>query len=1176
MRDRLPAKLLLALGALLAACQDAERSLAPRLDGPQLSLSATEGLKGRIAFHSNRDGDFDIYVMNADGSQVSQVTNNTEGDVDPIWSPDGKRIAFSSDRVSGSCCEVFIMNVDGTGVTQLTHGGGFGGAWSPDGKQIAFIGPNGELFVINVDGTGVTHLTEGRPTAWSPDGRQIAFISNRDGDNDIYVMNADGTGVIQLTNDPASDEGDHAGWSPDGQRIVFSSARDGGQLHIFAMNADGSGVTQLTSGSFVDDDPVWSPDGKQIAFHSTRDGGDEDIFVMNADGTGVTELTFNDGIFDAVPVWTGGTITSPATQFHFVANGDFGNLSWFEVDPAGGFTFGSLSVSRGGPTTDPQTFLSYFVFQCDPFFSCNPVRDGFGLIPNRDLGGGGNSLKLRTNTTGNPNFVTFAGPTGPVSADWRANGLFTQSSSGTSVLSFPGFTDRSQGSFTSASANATGSIVGVPISLTGSGDIGTNHQTTIDITHTSTAGTATTLVDAGGTGQTPLTFNVDGVRLSTAGTSTSPTTQFHFVANGDFGNVNWAEFDPAGGFTFGSLSVDRGGPTTDPRTFLNYFVFQCNPSFCDAIRGGFGLIPNRDLSGGGNSLSLRTNTTGNPNFNTFVGPTGLVSANWRANGLFTQSSSGTNEFSFPGFTHRSQGSFTSASANATGSIVGVPISPNGSADIGTNHQTTIDFIRSPTGGRCVAPPDGLRAWWPGDGDARDIIGVNHGNGNFNVYVMTRRGPNETQLTDVPGYNARPNWSHDGRRITFTACRVTDFSCEVYVMNADGSGQTKLTNDFSADYMSVWSPDDQRIAFVSERDGSPQLYVMNADGSNPTRLTQGGAVDQLPTWSPDGTRIAFQTNRDDNNEVYVINADGSNPTNLTQSPAADEFPAWSPDGDQIAFRSDRDGNGEIYVIHVDGSQPTRLTNNPADEYYPAWSPTGNRIAFVSNRDGNYEIYIMKPDGSAQSRVTNNPAWDADPAWAVGRSDDGLLLAFASARATFAPAKVREGFNFDGRGNIVFAPGAGIDNLQQLTIDAWVKHNSLPPGRVQRYVTLSNEKAVLRYDGAAGPAQLHFYMRIDGQLQHIRVDNVLQVGVFHHVAGSYDGAVIRLYLDGVEVGSLPITGSVDAGAGVLFGSGDEPMDGLLDEIEIFDRALGAPEVRAIFEADAGGKCKNVSGP
>src|SRR3989441_4879852 len=230
---------------------------------------------------------------------------------------------------------------------------------------------------------------------------------------------------------------------------------------------------------------------------------------MNADGTGVTQLTFNDGIFDAVPVWTGGTITSPATQFHFVSNGDFGNLSWFEVDPAGGFTFGSLSVSRGGPTTDPQTSLSYFVFQCDPFFSCNPVRDGFGLIPNGDLGGGGNSLKLSTNTTGNPSFVTFAGPTGPVSVDWRANGLFTQSSSGTSVLSFPGFTHRSQGNFTSASANATGSIVGVPISPNGSADIGTSRSEENTSELQTLAYIVCRLLLDNKTGQTPLTFNVD-------------------------------------------------------------------------------------------------------------------------------------------------------------------------------------------------------------------------------------------------------------------------------------------------------------------------------------------------------------------------------------------------------------------------------------------------------------------------------------------------------------------------------------------------------------------------------------------------------------------------------------------------------------------------------------------
>src|SRR3989440_4973879 len=300
---------LLALGAVVTACHDAERSLAPRSDGRQFSLSATQAVNGKIAFHSTRDGDFQIYVMNPDGSGVSRVTNDTGGSVDPVWAPDGKRIAFASFRTGRS--EVFAINVDGTGETQLTTEGGFPGAWSPDGTRIAFANSSDgdeEVFILNLDGSGVTRLTDNTfrdfPTAWSPNGAQILFQSDREeGDEEIYVMNADGSGVTRLTHSPGRDEGDRAGWSPDGTRIVFSSDRDGGLLHVFVMNADGSGVTQLTSGDFVDDDPVWSPDGQRIAFHSTRDGGDEDIFVMNADGSGVTPLTFNDGVADAVPVW---------------------------------------------------------------------------------------------------------------------------------------------------------------------------------------------------------------------------------------------------------------------------------------------------------------------------------------------------------------------------------------------------------------------------------------------------------------------------------------------------------------------------------------------------------------------------------------------------------------------------------------------------------------------------------------------------------------------------------------------------------------------------------------------------------------------------------------------------------------------------------------------------------
>jgi hypothetical protein len=183
--------------------------------------------------------------------------------------------------------------------------------------------------------------------------------------------------------------------------------------------------------------------------------------------------------------------------------------------------------------------------------------------------------------------------------------------------------------------------------------------------------------------------------------------------------------------------------------------------------------------------------------------------------------------------------------------------------------------------------------------------------------------------------------------------------------------------------------------------------------------------------------------------------------------------------------------------------------------------------------------------------------------ISGGNDGILIN----GAIFASGVVGQAYSFDGVNGRVEASGTNINDLQQLTIDAWVKHNSLSGSTIQRYVSLSGEKAVLRKHTWN---KLDFYMTIDGELRTIRVIDVLQVGVFHHVAGTYDGSVMRLYLDGVEVGNLAVSGTVGVGNGVVF-SGSETLDGLLDEVEIYNRALSASEIQAIFNAGSAGKCK-----
>ena len=273
-------------------------------------VAAFTGEKGiaqtRIAFVSDRTGKKELYVMDYDGANVTQITRDRSIALTPRWSPDGKLITFVSYRDGMPALHSYVPASGRRWRMVALPGTTMSPAWSPTGDRLALSSSQSgdpDIYLTDAEGKNPRRMTfalgADLSPSWSPNGQQIAFNSNRGGSAQIYLMNVDGSDQRRLTFEGTYNT--TPAFSPKGDWVAYTCRVDGHE-QICLISPDGLRSVQLTNAPGDNDSPAWAPGGRHVVFASNR-AGDTHLYVIGIDGTGEEALTSGAGN-DQTPAWS--------------------------------------------------------------------------------------------------------------------------------------------------------------------------------------------------------------------------------------------------------------------------------------------------------------------------------------------------------------------------------------------------------------------------------------------------------------------------------------------------------------------------------------------------------------------------------------------------------------------------------------------------------------------------------------------------------------------------------------------------------------------------------------------------------------------------------------------------------------------------------------------------------